>query len=139
MPKGYRRDEKLALARQMLRDGYTGYAINKECCRRFGSGLVNGTEALKAELARTQHPHSPDPGAVTAVTLPPEMLTEEADQSPTAPDQVSAPALNGALLHLRHIQSWMAKVQAEQVILTKDGKVSILAWHNFTLEEGPHA
>lgn len=128
------REEKLTLARQMLRDGASSYAVNKECKRLYRSGLgYSDILEIQADLDRQAARRA---AAVTPIELPAEVMEAEEvheDTSLTVP----SPVPNGTTVHLKAIQSWMGKIQAEQIILTKDGKLSVLAWHQFDLG-GPH-
>lgn len=123
------REDKLNLARRMLRDRASAYAINKECKRLYKSGLgYNDILALQAEME-----HQRD--LITPIAVPAEVLeaeTPEEDLSATGLT-VPSPVPNGTTVHLKAIQTWMAKVQAEQITLTRDGKLSVLAWHQFDL------
>lgn len=128
------RDERLALARHLLttQPGITPYEISQACLKQYGSKLGhNDCLRIKAEL---NLPASASPRVVTPVTLPPEMTEASAETPPTSVNLVLAHSpLNGTAEHLKHVQNWMQQMGAEQLRLTPDGKVAVLAWQHFDL------
>ena len=134
MPKEFPdREAKINHAYQMLEAGKSGNAVNKACKAKFGSGLSHRIILkLKDELDEQRAQKGVEPSPVTQMTLPLEML-EDTPEVPQSQVMLPVPAPKGATEQFRQIRDWMSKVQAEQVILTKDGKLSVLSWHQFDL------
>ena len=143
-------EQRRDLVREVLLAGKSGYAAQKECKRRFGSGIGHETvKAVKAEIAaqrangelpeafpedepEVEAAEARDDRAIIPVDLPPEMM--EAEDAPTTDLVVTPPPEpNGTLNNFKAIQQWMVKHNAESVNLTADGKLSVLARHEFDL------
>jgi len=104
-------------------------------------------QAIQAELALD----NPE-GAIVPVELPPEML-EDPEVAHKVAHEVATemvvaeaacetdivvavpPGLNGTLKNIQAIQRWMATVNAESLRLTRGGKLSVLARHEFDIGE----
>lgn len=122
---------KRALAKQMLAEGATPYAVNKACKKQFGSGMAYyDLVALREGLPKSSSP-------VIPVEIPPEILEES--PSPPEPENIE---LAGDLedrdsqefrQRLRSIRSWMVTHRIEEVIVPSSGPVSILAWSELDL------
>ena len=141
--------ERVALALRMLQeDGQvTSYRISQACLTQFGCGIgYNHVESLRAQLAQPQTqegvpqaaprsvaPLALKPSGISEVRIPPEML--EDPEPALAPASLTLPAVvpNGTTTSFQNIQAWMQQNQAEQVILNKDGRCSVLAWHHFNV------
>jgi hypothetical protein len=116
------REAKLDYAYELLASGLSGYAVNKACREKYKSGIGH-KDILK--LRRELEENLADgvgPSPITPLMLPPEMS-----------ELPPGPSLHGMTDSFRHIQDWMSEVQAEQIILTKDGKLSVLLRHQFDI------
>ncbi len=143
------REAKLALSRQMLAAGESGYACNQACKAEFGSGLGHDTlTEIQAELkAGAQGAATPTPkGAIRQVELPPEMLEMDPPEQVEVAEPalievapvpirivVEAPVPNGTLVNMKALQQWMISINADKLSLTRDGKVSVRVHHEFNL------
>ncbi len=118
---------KRLLCKEMLTQGMSGYACQQACKKQFGSGVGFGViQAMKAELAEEGGP-TPE-GAIVPVDLPPEMIEPEAPSSDLTLTRPPEP--NG---NIKAIQRWMGRINAEALHLTRDGRLSVLARHEFNL------
>jgi len=133
---------KRALCKEMLSAGASGYACKQACKVQFGSSVgFEILQELQAELAAAGAA-APE-GAIVPVTLPPEMIEEEAEEEVEEEVEAEAPASdlvltrppepNGTLVNIKAIQRWMGTVNAESLHLTRDGRLSVLARHEFNL------
>lgn len=143
---------KRALITNMLVTGHSSYACQLACKKQFGTSV--GYDLIK----KIQHEMASAPPAIVPVDLPPEMLDDtpavpedpyvsmmesllddtpakEAKAEPVEDDlQIVPPhGPNGALTNIRVIQRWMAGINAESLTLTQDGKLSVLARHEFDI------
>jgi len=121
---------KRAFCREMLLSGHSGYAIQKACKEEFGAGL--GYEVIQAVQAEIEEENSK---RIVAVNLPSEMMEDEAVPDPPSADLAVVPphGPNGTLNNMKAIQQWMAGINAESMTLTRDGKLSVLARHEFDI------
>ena len=142
---------KRALCKEMLNAGASGYACVQACKEQYGSGVGYETlQELQAELAAEGA--SVPKGAIVPVDLPPEMIVAEEHEPEQEPEQEpepepelepEAPATdlvltrppepNGTLVNIKAIQRWMGAINAESLHLTRDGRLSVLARHEFNL------
>jgi hypothetical protein len=121
----------------MLRQGESGYAVNKACKAR-GWGVLGFLDICKLQdemqnetrpppsPVREKVPETARSGTLTPMALPPEVL-----ESPTL--AVPPPAVNGTQQHLQALLTWMGQAQIQEITLTRDGKLSVLARHQYDL------
>jgi len=133
---------KRDLVRRMLLEGKSGYACQQECKRTFGSTVGHEiVVAVRAELSESGA--LTDSRAITPVALPSEMYTDPEELlDPVEPEEpeesgtdivVSAPGPNGTLVNMKAVLAWMDDIDAVELTLTREGKLSVLARHEFDL------
>jgi len=143
------REERYAFVKQMLREGNKAFLCQQVCKEKFGTGVSYDTiRALSAELEGNPE------GAIIPIELPPEILEDElcdfslddepeetpADEPEETPAdepeetlEVPPPRLKDTLVNIREIQQWMYDISIESLVLTQDGKLSVLARHEFNI------
>lgn len=135
---------KRELVRELLAEGKSGYACQQACKAEFGSGVGHDVIlSVQQELAEV------DKADIEPVELPPDLydasnvhegdpehnpddpddLLEEANSLAVVPPHVP----NGTLKNMKAIQAWMKSIDAEELTLTRDGRLSVLARHEFNL------
>lgn len=152
---------KRAFIKEKLSEGESGYVCQRLCKEKFGSGVgYTWILEIQAELKAAAEPElesatpeedvtevvmslpdvdSPDDAdaaddAIVPVEIPPEMI----DHS-DLPDEsgelaiVRPPGPNGTLVNMKAIQVWMVQINAENLNLTRDGKLSVYVRHEFDL------
>lgn len=131
--------KKRALVREVMSAGGTGYAANKACKEQLGGSVGNEVLlAVKAELEAEGQNLDPE-DAIEAVALPPEMLHEDPEDllEPVEGGNdlvVHAPhGPNGTLKNMKALQAWMQDIDAVELHLTREGKLSVLARHEFDI------
>jgi len=134
------RERKLAILIEVLRAGGTPHMARKRMLDEMGSACGNGLvaqarERLALETVSDETPEeildeTPD-DAIVEVDLPDEILEEIPEEAATL--VVSPPKPNGIMDTLREIQGWMQSINAENLQMTADGRLSVLVRHEFDL------